>query len=256
MGEIHCCDCLDYLKTCPNEKFDLVIADPPYFRTYGQFDFGWKGIDEYLHWCKKWISEIHRVTKPTGSFYLWGVIGYNRGFPLMKLVDWIEEHGMFKVRNWITQRNCRGRGNKRGFMAAREELVFMTKSDNFTWNPVYTSEKSTRKDPGFDGKPRKNTHKRCSDVWIDIAEASQSPNERFRLPNGTNFPTVKAIKLCNRIIEASSNKNDMVYIPFGGSGSEAVSCEALGRQWTLTEYEQVYIDHVIRQRLGKVLLEV
>ena len=36
-----------------------------------------------------------------------GSIGYNKGYPLFKLVDWIEENEMFKVINWITQKNTR-----------------------------------------------------------------------------------------------------------------------------------------------------
>ena len=136
-------------------------------------------------------------------------------------------------------------------MAAREELLFFTKTKDYIWNPAYTEERSTRKDMGANGKPRKNEFKRCTDVWIDITEASQSSKQRFKLPDGTSFPTVKARKLCDRIIEASSNKGDLVYIPFGGSGSEAVSCKALGRDFILTEIEKEYIDNIVLPRLQK-----
>lgn len=243
-------DCIEYLKTVSDEIFDLIIADPPYFQIYGEFDFSWKDLDEYLFWCKTWIKECHRVLKKTGSFYLWGAIGYNKGYPLFKLADWIENNHLFMVQNWITQRNTRGRGSKKGFMTAREELVFMTKSKDYTWNKAYTEEKSNRKDLGFNNKPRKNEYKRCSDVWIDIAEASQSNKERFRLPNGSNFPTVKSLKLCDRIILASSNEGDYVYIPFGGSGSEAISCKNNNRKFVLTEVNKTYFDAVIVPRLN------
>jgi site-specific DNA-methyltransferase (adenine-specific) len=235
-----------------NDKtFDLIIADPPYFEINGEFDFVWKDLETYLEWSKEWIKEAQRVLKDTGSFYLWGKIGFGKGFALFKLVDWMESAGLFCVRNWITQRNSRGRGTKMGFMEAREELVFSTKSDSYTWNPAYSEEKSLRTDLGFDGKPRKNEYKRVSDVWIDIAEASQSSRQRFTLSNGTAFPTVKALKLCERIIGASSNAGDYVYVPFGGSGSEAVACENLGRKWELTETDQRYVNEIILNRLGE-----
>lgn len=181
LNKIYNMDCIEFMKKLvPNETVDLIIADPPYFEIYGEFDFVWKSLDEYLSWCKEWILECHRILKSTGSFYLWGAIGYNKGYPLFKLADWIENEDLFKVRNWITQRNTRGRGNKKGYMCAREELLFMTKTDDYTWNTAYTEEKSNRKDLGANGKPRKNKYKRCTDVWIDIAEASQSNKQRFK----------------------------------------------------------------------------
>ena len=241
-------DCLEYMRGCPDNFVDLILADPPYYRIHGEFDFFWKTPAEYLDWSKIWVAEAVRILKPTGSFYLWGKIGHNLGYSLFRIADWIESNDLLKVRNWITQRNVRGRGNKRGYMECREELLFMTKTDRFTWHPAYTSEPSRRKDLGFDGKPRKNRYKRCSDVWIDIPEASQSSLERFRLSNGETFPTVKALRLCDRIIQASSNPGDLVYIPFGGSGSEAVSAYRLGRQSILTETNPLHIE-LIQRRL-------
>jgi site-specific DNA-methyltransferase (adenine-specific) len=235
-------------------SIDLIIADPPYFKIYGEFDFIWEDINEYIEWCKKWIEECNRILKPTGSFYLWGAIGYGNGYPLFKLADWMESKNKFRVINWITQRNSRGRGSKKGYMSAREELIFAVKSNDFTWETAYTEEKSNRKDLGFDGKPRKNEYKRCSDVWIDIAEASQSSKERFKLLDGTSFPTVKSQKLCNRIINASSNKGDLVYIPFAGSGSEIESCIKNKRDYIATEINKNYIDEIIIPRINNILL--
>ena len=102
------------------------------------------------------------------------------------------------------------------------------------------------------GNLEKNEFKRCSDVWIDIAEASQSSKERFQLLSGNSFPTVKAQKLCNRIIKASSNENDIVYIPFAGSGSEIVSCINNKRNWLATELNKEYIDDIIIPRINKL----
>lgn len=245
-------DCITYMKTMPDKCVDLVIADPPYFQICGEFDYVWKDVNEYLSWCKEWTTEVRRILKDEGSFYLWGAIGYSTGYPLFKLADWIENEDIFKVRNWITQRNTRGFGSAKGYMKAREELIFMTKSDEYTWNTAYTEEKSNRKDLGANGKPRKNKFKRCSDVWCDITEASQSSKERFKLNNGESFPTVKAQKLCDRIINASSNEGDLVYIPFAGSGSEIISCIRNNRNYIATEINKEYIDDIIYSRISEI----
>lgn len=243
-------DCMDTMKKIKSNTVDLIIADPPYFEICGDFDFIWETQEDYLDWCKKWILECQRVLKPTGSIYIWGKIGFNKGYSLFKLANWIESNDIFTMRNWITQRNTRGRGTKKGYMEAREELLFMTKTNKYTWNTAYTEEKSNRKDLGFDGKPRKNKYKRCSDVWIDISEASQSSKQRFKLSNGRSFPTVKAQKLCNRIISASSNEDDLVYIPFAGSGSEIVSCINNSRDYIASEINSDYIEDIIKPRLS------
>lgn len=112
-------------------------------------------------------------------------------------------------------------------MQAREELLFCVKSDDFVWNTSYTEEKSNRKDLGANGKPRKNEFKRCSDVWIDIAEASQSSKERFHYDDGNSFQTVKPYKAAKRIIECASNKNDLIYFPiFWWSKSDKIEFES------------------------------
>ena len=242
-------DCIKYMKTLPNECVDLIIADPPYFKICGEFDFIWETVDEYIEWCKIWTIECNRILKDNGSFYIWGAIGYNNGFPLFKIIDFLESNTELKTINWITQRNTRGRGTTKGYMRAREELVYMAKGKNYTWNTAYTNERSNRKDLGYDGKPRKNEFKRCSDVWIDITEASQSSKQRFKLKDGTSFPTVKSLKLCDRIIKSSSNEGDLVYIPFAGSGSEIISCINNNRNYLATEINKKYIDEIIIPRI-------
>ena len=282
-------DCLDLCKQLDDNSVDLIIADPPYFEIKGEFDFIWKNVDEYIKWCKKWIPEFKRILKPTGSFYLWGVMGYNKGYALPKIADWIESNELFTVINWITQRNSRGRGNCKKYMHTREELLFMVPPSNITnhtWNTAYTDEVSKRKDLGANGKPRKNTHKRCSDVWVDITslshkqlnlwanlgsisekdldvwaditEASQYPNQRgFRTSDGEKFETVKALKLCDRIIQASSNENDLVFIPFAGSGSEIISCINNNRNFIASEINPEYIDDIIiAQRINELPYEI
>lgn len=242
--------CLDTLSRIESESVDLIIADPPYFNIYGEFDFVFDSQEQYLNWCKDWILECKRVLKSSGSFYLWGAVGIRKGLSFPKLAIWIEENDVFHIVNWITQRNTKIRANYKGFPQSREELLLCVKDKKrFLWNPAYTEEPNTRKDLQSNGKPRKNEFKRCTDVWVDIAEANQSSKQRFRMSNGENFPTVKALGLCNRIIASSSSENDLVYIPFGGSGSEIISCINNKRNYIASEINDRYIEEVIYKRL-------
>ena len=64
-------------------KVNLIYIDPPFFsnRNYEiiwgdeaeirSFDDRWEGgINVYIDWMKERIIELHRVLRPTGSFYL------------------------------------------------------------------------------------------------------------------------------------------------------------------------------------------
>jgi site-specific DNA-methyltransferase (adenine-specific) len=225
-------DCLDRLKSLPDESLDLIIADPPYFQVCGDFDFNvFASRKDYIDWCREWLLESKRVLKNTGTLILWGGVG-EKEMNIARLAIMIEDEDIFIRKNWITQRNTRGYGTKRNYMSAREDFLFLTKTQDYTFNIPYTEIKSDRKDLGANGKPRKNQFKRVSNVWNDITEASQSSIERC------DFPTVKALKLCKRIIETHSNEGDLIYIPFVGSGSEVAACNLLNRNVFGSEKEE------------------
>lgn len=229
-------DILKTLKKIETGSIDLIIADPPYFEVYGDFDFGvFENEKEYVQWCKKWLAECRRILKGTGTLILWGSVG-KKQITFARLAIMIEDEALFIRQNWITQRNSRGIGSTKNYMSAREDILFLTKSDTYTFNIPYTNEKSLRKDMGANGKPRKNTFKRVSNVWHDIAEASQSSKERCE------HPTVKAQNLCNRLIQTHSNDGDTVFIPFVGSASEIISAINNNRIAIGCENNKKYID--------------
>jgi site-specific DNA-methyltransferase (adenine-specific) len=228
-------DCQEVMATLPDESIDLIIADPPYFQIKGDFDFQWKSRIDYLDWMRQVLLACHRILKTTGTLILWNSVG-QREIMMARLAVMIEDEEMFLRQGWITQRNTRGIGNQRNYMACREDFLFLTKSGNYTFNVPYTEERSTRKDTGANGKPRKNAYKRVSNVWCDISEASQSSIERC------DHPTVKALKLCDRIIQTHANPGDIVYIPFTGSGSEMISAKNNGRLFIGSEKQQDYCD--------------
>lgn len=234
-------DVLNTISNLNDNSIDLIVADPPYFQVYGEFDFGaFKTEKDYVEWCKLWLFEAKRVLKPGGTLILWGSVG-KRQITFARLAIMIEDEEIFVRQNWITQRNTRGIGSAKNYMSAREDMLFLTNSDKYTFNIPYSDEKSQRKDFGANGKPRKNTHKRVSNVWADIAEASQSSIERCE------HPTVKAQKLCDRIITTHSNPGDTLFIPFVGSGSEIISAINNERKFIGCEISEKYMSLTIER---------
>ena len=67
-------------------------------------------------------------------------------------------------------------------------------------------------------------------------------NERLKDENGIKaHPTQKPLKLIQQVILASSNKGDIIFDPFMGSGTTAVVAEALGRKWFGIEKDEKYV---------------
>ena len=62
--------------------------------------------------------------------------------------------------------------------------------------------------------------------------------------------TQKPYDITERLVKASSNEGDLVYIPFAGLGSEIVACENLNRKWIATETNKQYIDDIIMKRIS------
>lgn len=64
----------------PDGCADLIIADPPYFRVKGDFDFGYE-FNEYIAKVEVWGKECKRLLKPSGTLIWYGNdvnIAYNQ----------------------------------------------------------------------------------------------------------------------------------------------------------------------------------
>ena len=100
----------------------------------------------------------------------------------------------------------------------------------------------------------KNRPQTAWDVWIGKEELAQEFND---VPVGTyayteienvGYPTQKPELLLKRIIEASTNKNDIVLDFFGGSGTTAAVAEKLNRKWITCDIGK-YSFYTIQKRL-------
>lgn len=63
------------------------------------------------------------------------------------------------------------------------------------------------------------------DVWDDISDAMHMGHERL------GYPTQKPLALLDRVISATSKKNDIVLDAFCGCGTALIASQRLGRQW-------------------------
>lgn len=65
----------------------------------------------------------------------------------------------------------------------------------------------------------------AQDVWTDVQALRSWHKEKL------GYPTQKPVALVRRIIEASSNPNDVVFDPFCGCGTTIAAAHTAGRRW-------------------------
>lgn len=231
-------DIFSTIDLLPDKFIDLLFVDPPYnlhkkfnFATFKEMD-----NDKYTEWLDSWVSKIIRLLKPDASVYICG--------------DWKSSPAIynvakkyFKINNRITWEREKGRGAKSNWKNCSEDIWFCTLSDKFTFNVEDVKikrqvlapyrENGEPKDWVSDGKENYRTTY-PSNLWTDITVPFWS------MPENTDHPTQKPEKLVAKIILASSNKGDMVFDPFMGSGTTAVVAKKLGRKYSGIEMDLDY----------------
>ena len=104
-----------------------------------------------------------------------------------------------------------------------------------------------------------------SKPYSEVLKMFEDNRYTFNLPTGVTdvwefipdkvrygHKTQKPQDITDRIIKASSNEGDLVYIPFAGSGSEIASCIKNNRNYIATELNNDYIENIINKRIDKL----
>ena len=243
-------DNLEILKSLPSESVDLCYIDPPFFsnRNYAviwgdkgemrSFEDCWDGgIDTYINWMFKRVTEIHRVLKPTGSFYLhcdWHAQAELKVYVLDKIF------GTKNFRNTIiwhyynkysAGKKCLPRAYDNIFYYGKSELHNPNELRDKREEPVKQLLRENingvlKNKKGADGKVmyRIVDDKKSDDVW-KIACLQPAAKEMI------GYPTQKPEILLERIVKMGSNEGDTVLDCFMGGGTTIAVAQKLGRNW-------------------------
>lgn len=224
-------DCVEVMRTLPDESVDLIFADPPY--NLGK-DFG-NGIDkfktqEYLEFTTCWLDECVRLLKPNGSIYACMGVRFIAHLYLL-----MEKRLLFN--GWITWHYTQGMGRMKGFSPRHDDILYFVKGQEYTFNldAVRIPQKYYRKRNNMTGA-------NPGDVWT-FSHVHYCSRER--LPH----PTQKPEALLARIISASSNEGDTVLDPFVGSGTTCKVADNLERRWLGIEINPEFVE-LARQRMA------
>jgi site-specific DNA-methyltransferase (adenine-specific) len=217
--EIYC----ELIEHGPKKVADLIQA----LRSF----LGSNDMMAYLTMMAIRLVELYRILKPSGSIYLH--CDPTASHYLKMVMDAV--YGVKKFQNEIIWSYRTGGVSLRRWGRKHDVILFYSKENSFVFNAM--KEKSYLDDTFF--KPWQKKSKELGiqqdekgmfrwvsarDVW-NISVPHPHSDERL------GYPTQKPEALLERIINVSSNENDIVLDPFCGCGTTITVAEKLNRKW-------------------------
>jgi site-specific DNA-methyltransferase (adenine-specific) len=237
-------------------KTPLIINDPPYNVVVGNsntFNLAKKDIDSYIEFSRLWVENALDILRADGSLYVWMGTDYRDNFqPLPDFMILMRNYqDIIKPRNLITMRNQRGYGTQHNWMWIRQELLYYTKGEaHFNIDAEYTDipkvlrgyYKTVNGTITENLERSKSQNIRAGNVWVDIQQVFYRLEE-----NVPGCYAQKPLKAIERIIEASSSKNDLVVDFFSHSGTTLLGGERLGRRVFTFDIDPIFAELTIRR---------
>lgn len=228
-------DCLILFEDIPDNSIDVTFADPPFNlkKKYSKYHDSLE-FQQYLNWCEKWIKEIIRVTKPTGSIFIHNIprwLTYYARF-LNNLADF---------KHWISWDAPTSPMGKTLQPAHYGVLFYAKDAKRIKFYEIRYPHKRCRKCgyllKDYGGK-KETLHPfgpLASDVWTDIHRIKHN---KYRDSHPCQLP----MHLLERIILMSSDEGDIVLDPFMGTGTTAIAAKRLGRKYIGFDIDEKYIN--------------
>lgn len=232
-------DCVKFMSMIkeeyPDGIYDLAFADPPYNleKNYSKYEDDKEDI-EYIEWCNKWLNGMYDILKPGGSLLV------------LNIPKWAIEHYLnlapkMNFRNWIIWDALSTPSGK--ILPAHYALLHFTKPITSNDNIAHTvkieidSREYCLRNSCISKRKLKNEDNKelLNDIWRDVHRIK---HKKDRDSHPCQLPT----KLMDRIIDIYSNKDDLVFDPFGGAGTTAISAKLMKRNFTITDIDGKYFD--------------
>jgi site-specific DNA-methyltransferase (adenine-specific) len=232
-------DIFEVLEFLPSGFVDLLILDPPYNlnKTFTSITFRKKSISKYAQWFEGVLIKLLPVLKDTASVYVCSEWYSSTAIHLV-----LEK--FLKVRNRITWEREKGRGSKRNWKNASEDIWFATVSDNYIFNVEQVKSKRRVLAPYTDSAGRPKDWDDTSDGQFRLTHPSNLWNDItvpfWSMPENTDHPTQKPEKLLAKLILASTNEGGFVFDPFMGVGSSVIAAKKLKRIFLGVEIDRQY----------------
>lgn len=226
-GRLHQGDCLALMHHMDNDSVDVIFTDPPFnlkkLYPSGVNDDLYEA--QYLEWCENWAAECIRLLKPGGSLFLWNIPKWNTHISAYL-------NARLTFRHWIAVDIKYSLPISGRLYPSHYSLLYYCKGerpkafhpDRLPMEICPVCKADLRDYGGYKDKMNPNGVN-LTDVWVDIAPVRHF---KYKKRKGSNELSVK---LMDRIIQMASDEGDVIFDPFGGSGTTYVVAEIKRRQW-------------------------
>jgi len=248
-------DCLSWMKSQADGSIDIIVSSPPYnigisYNTYGDK----MTQEDYLQWQKSIWIEACRILKPKGHLFL--NIAPTRKDPLLpfRVADQIP----WTIQNSIVWSKCieidghvRGHGvvttSKKYLPNGHEMMFHFTKNgdteidiakSSVPYQPAWAADNAKR--TGRNWRPTVNN-------WHIPYETCGSfgGNKSQELKGEKKHPAIFPRELVRHCLNvAGAQPGQIVYDPFGGTGTTIVVAKEMGLDGITTEIDIDYYNFI------------
>jgi len=309
MNTVHNIDFLN--NDLPDKCANLIIADPPYYKVKGDFDFIWETFNDYLVDVEKWCLECKRILADNGTLFWYGgskniayaQIIFDKHFNLINNLTWnkgsfmgLEESDslrsfapcterilmysnetynltqcVYHIRDYIRAEITKAKGkvvlkhvnqalgtatNGGGVASAclsldKAEPTMLTKEmyeklQNWCYPYLRKEYEELRAEYEELRRPFNNA--------FNLQEVLNFSNEATKTGAKYDHDTVKPETLTRALILTCSRENDLVVVPFAGSGTECAMSVKEKRNFIGYEITEKHAK-MAQDRANKILKE-
>ena len=240
-------DCIEILKSLPENSVDLIFADPPYnlqlrndlyrpnMTKVDAVNDGWDkfdGFEEYDAFTRKWLSASRCVLKDTGT--IWVIGSYHNIYRVGAIM---QDLGFWILNDVVCIKN-NPMPNFRGvrFTNAHETMIWAQKKKGAKYTFNHQSMKALNDDLQM-----------RSDWYLPLVTGKQ--RLKVNGTKGTFHPEAGSTALSGD--HGVFEPGDVVLDPFFGSGTTGAVAKKLGRNWIGIEKDKKYIK-VAQKRIDAV----
>lgn len=244
-------DCLDYLKTLPNDSIKFTLTSPPYddIRDYKGYSFPFEEI----------AQELWRTAKP-GGVIAWNVAdatvkGSETGTSMRQALYFMSLGFRLHDTMIYAKKNPMPAGvSSKRYHQAWEYVFIFSKDAPETFNPIMVKAKyghleASMKHRGKDGelnytKTKRNEYTKVRNIFEYSVGGGHSTKDKVAFKH----PAIMPEQLATDMISTWTDVGDTVFDPFTGSGTTAKMCQVLDRKFHGTEMSLEYCN-IIQERM-------
>ena len=244
-GRFYLGDCLEVMKEIPDGVIDLTVTSPPYddLRTYNGYSFDFENV----------AKELFRITKE-GGVVVWVVAdatknGSESGTSFKQALFFKEcGFNLHDTMIWNKLTNARPSNNR--YANVFEYMFVLSKGVPYKTNLI-KDKRNKRGGKETSVTIRKSNGEMTESKKVKIAEFGMRnniwdiPSKMSRTENW--HPAPFSEELARDHILSWSNEGDLIFDPFGGSGTTAIAAIENNRKWVTCEISEEYATKAVER---------